>query len=182
MYGISYYTSKVRSIQTKRGRKPRQTFGERLIKAMGEVVAIERGARKPAAVRRYAVTAREVEAEPAPELDAADVRKIRHHLDISQPVFAAALNVSPETVKAWEQGKAPPGGAAARLLQIVQLRPDVIRATLLPRKQVAAVREAQMSHAAYVRHRSRLHRKVPTTTAEAKTGRPARGSGRVAKR
>jgi DNA-binding transcriptional regulator YiaG len=24
---------------------------------------------------------------------------------LSQPVFAAALNVSPETVRAWEQGK-----------------------------------------------------------------------------
>lgn len=172
----------MKSIQKKGGRKPRQTFGERLIQAMGEVVAIERGERKPAAVRRYAMTAREVEAEPAPELDAADVRKIRQDLEISQPVFAAALNVSPETVKAWEQGKAPPGGAAARLLQIVQLRPDVIRATILPRKQVAAVREAQTSHAAYVGHRSRLHRKMTTTTAAAKTGRPARGGARVAKR
>lgn len=168
----------MRNIGKKGGRKPRQTFGERLIQAMGEVVDIERGHRKPAAVHRYAMTAREVEAEPAPELRAADVRKIRRDLDISQPVFAAALNVSPETVKAWEQGKAPPGGAAARLLQIVQLRPDVIRATILPRKQVAAVREAQMSHTAYVRHRSPLHGKLPTTAAAAKTGR----SGRAAKR
>ncbi|MGK2961004.1 MAG: helix-turn-helix domain-containing protein [Gemmatimonadaceae bacterium] len=170
----------MKNIQKKEGRKPRQTFGERLIRAMGEVVAIERGDKKPAAVRRYAVTAREVEAEPAPELDAADVRKIRRDLEISQPVFAAALNVSPETVKAWEQGKAPPGGAAARLLQIVQLRPDIIRATILPRKQVATVREAQMSHAAYVAGRSRLYPKVPT--AAAKAGRPARRGGRVAKR
>lgn len=171
----------MKNIQKKGGRKPRQTFGERLIQAMGEVVAIERGDTKPAAVRRYAVTAREVEAEPAPELDAADVRKIRQDLEISQPVFAAVLNVSPETVKAWEQGKAPPGGAAARLLQIVQLRPDVIRATILPRKQVAAVREAQMSHEAYVGHRSRRHQKATTTTA-AKSGRSAHGGRRVAKR
>lgn len=172
----------MKNVQRKGGRKPRQTFGERLIQAMGEVVAIERGDKKPAAVRRYAVTAREVEAEPAPELDAADVRKIRQDLEISQPVFAAVLNVSPETVKSWEQGKAPPGGAAARLLQIVQLRPDVLRATILPRKQAAAVREAQMSHEAYVANRSRRHRKVTTTTTAAKTGRPARRGGRVAKR
>lgn len=172
----------MKRIQKKGGRKPRQTFGERLIQAMDEVVAIERGDSQPAAVRRYAVTAREAEAEPAPELDAADVRKIRQDLAISQPVFAAALNVSPETVKAWEQGKAPPGGAAARLLQIVQLRPDVIRATILPRKQVAAVREARMSHAAYAGHQSQARRKVSTPRAAAKTGRSARGRGRVAKR
>lgn len=171
----------MKSIQKKGGRKPRKTFGERLIQAMGEVVAIERGDRKPAAVRRYAVTARDVEAEPAPELDAADVRKIRQDLEISQPVFAAALNVSPETVKAWEQGKAPPGGAAARLLQIVQLRPEVIRATILPRKQVAAVREARVSYAAYVGHRSRRHQKATTTTA-AKSGRRAPGGRRLGKR
>ncbi len=41
----------MRNIGKKGGRKPRQTFGERLIQAMGEVVDIERGDRKPPAVR-----------------------------------------------------------------------------------------------------------------------------------
>jgi putative transcriptional regulator len=172
----------MRNIGKKGGRKPQQTFGERLIQAMGEVVDIERGDRKPAAVRRYAVTAREVEAEPAPELGAADVRKIRQDLEISQPVFAAALNVSPETVKAWEQGKAPPGGAAARLLQIVKLRPDVIRATILPRKQPAAIRAAQMARATHIVQRTRFPRKVAAAATGAKGGHAARGSRRVAKR
>lgn len=172
----------MRNIGKKGGRKPQQTFGERLIQAMGEVVDIERGDREPAAVRRYAVTAREVEAEPAPELGAADVRKIRKDLEISQPVFAAALNVSPETVKAWEQGKAPPGGAAARLLQIVQLRPDVIRATILPRKPTAAIRAAQMARAAHIVQRTGFRRKVSAAAAGAKSGHPAHRSRRVVKR
>lgn len=118
----------------KGGRKPQPSFGERLIQAMDEAIAIERGELKPAAVRRYPVTARQVDAEPAPDLGAADVRRIREELDVSQPVFAAALNVSSETVKSWEQDKSRPSGAATRLLQIAQLMPDVIRATILSRK------------------------------------------------
>jgi DNA-binding transcriptional regulator YiaG len=33
-------------------------------------------------------------------------------------VFAQVLNVNPETVKAWEQGKRQPDGAASRLLEL----------------------------------------------------------------
>jgi len=32
------------------------------------------------------------------------IRRIRGDLRLSQPVFAKLLKVSPETVKAWEQG------------------------------------------------------------------------------
>jgi hypothetical protein len=38
----------------------------------------------------------------------------------------AALNVSPETVRAWEQGKKQPGGPAERLLQIAEKHPRLI--------------------------------------------------------
>jgi putative transcriptional regulator len=50
----------------------------------------------------------------------------RKRLGVSQPVFARTLNVSTETVKAWEQGKNTPGGPAARLLEITEAYPEVM--------------------------------------------------------
>jgi putative transcriptional regulator len=46
-------------------------------------------------------------------------------MELSQPVFAAALNVSPETIRAWEQGKREPEGATLRLLEVAEQHPDV---------------------------------------------------------
>ena len=45
---------------------------------------------------------------------------------LSQPVFADLLNVSPETVKSWEQGKNYPAGAAVRLLQVAEKHPEIV--------------------------------------------------------
>ena len=49
---------------------------------------------------------------------------------LSQPVFAAALNVSPETIRAWEQGKRTPDGATLRLLEVAEHHPDVLLASV----------------------------------------------------
>jgi transcriptional regulator with XRE-family HTH domain len=54
---------------------------------------------------------------PAPEFSAEQIFALRKPMGLSQPVFALALNVSPETEKAWEQGKFAPGGSVKRLLQ-----------------------------------------------------------------
>jgi putative transcriptional regulator len=121
-----------KSARANAARRTRTTFGARLIKSMRQAVAIERGELKPGLVRRYPITARQAAAMPAPNLSADDVRTIRDRLDLSQPVFASALNVSAETVKAWEQGKKRPSGPAARLLQIVELHPSVLNNTLRP--------------------------------------------------
>ena len=40
-------------------------------------------------------------------------------MNISQPVFAAYLNVSKNLVSDWERGVKKPGGPALRLLSIV---------------------------------------------------------------
>ncbi len=44
---------------------------------------------------------------------------IRKRQRVSQPVFAAHLNVSVKTVSAWEQGKKKPAGTSLKLLNIV---------------------------------------------------------------
>jgi putative transcriptional regulator len=46
-------------------------------------------------------------------------------MELSQPVFAAALNVSPETIRAWEQGKREPDGPTLRLLEVAEQHPEV---------------------------------------------------------
>ena len=51
-----------------------------------------------------------------------EIRAIRLHEHISQPVFARYLNVSKNLVSDWERGIKKPGGPALRLLTVIQKR------------------------------------------------------------
>jgi len=51
-----------------------------------------------------------------------EIKKIRANEKVSQPIFAMYLNVSPYTVKHWEQGTKHPTGAALKLLNLVRER------------------------------------------------------------
>jgi putative transcriptional regulator len=57
--------------------------------------------------------------ERAPELEPEDIRALREREYVSQPIFAAYLNVSRNLVSDWERGKKKPGGPALRLLSII---------------------------------------------------------------
>ncbi len=57
---------------------------------------------------------------PCPQFTPQHVRRIREKSHASQSVFAAFLNVGKTTVAAWEQGTKKPGGAAAKLLELVE--------------------------------------------------------------
>ena len=50
----------------------------------------------------------------------------RHKTGLSQNKFVAALNISPATLKSWEQGKRQPGGAALALLNLLDKHPELI--------------------------------------------------------
>jgi putative transcriptional regulator len=56
---------------------------------------------------------------PARKFTAKDVVRIRKKNHASQSVFATFLNVGKTTVAAWEQGTKKPGGAASKLLDLV---------------------------------------------------------------
>lgn len=58
--------------------------------------------------------------EPAKEMSKQDVKRIRAKTHASQPVFASYLNVTAAAVKQWENGERKPGGASARLLQLIE--------------------------------------------------------------
>lgn len=57
---------------------------------------------------------------PVPTLTGDEIRAIREREHVSQPVFAAYLNVSRNLVSDWERGVKRPGGPALRLLSIIQ--------------------------------------------------------------
>jgi DNA-binding transcriptional regulator YiaG len=98
---------------------------------LDEAVAFTRGDRRGARVTTVPVTARAATARRAPRFTATRVKRLREGLRLSQPVFAASLNVSPETVKGWEQGKKRPGGPAARLLEFAERYPELLTEALV---------------------------------------------------
>ena len=58
-------------------------------------------------------------ATPTP-LAPADIKRIRKHLHISQPVFARYLNTTESTVAKWESGAKRPSGMALKLLHVAK--------------------------------------------------------------
>ena len=55
-----------------------------------------------------------------------EIARLRRRLNASQGVFARLLNVSRDTAISWETGRRKPSGPALRLLQIVQIAPEVL--------------------------------------------------------
>jgi putative transcriptional regulator len=55
-----------------------------------------------------------------------DIRNIRRSLNASQVLFAQFLNVSPNTIRSWEQGTRRPQGADLKLLSIAEKNPQAL--------------------------------------------------------
>ena len=55
-----------------------------------------------------------------PELEPADIKRIREANNVSQPVFARFLNTSQSTIAQWESGLKRPSGMALKLLNVVE--------------------------------------------------------------
>lgn len=66
--------------------------------------------------------------KPAPVVGPREVKRLRSRLKMSQPVFAAVLNVPIVTAISWEKGRRQPSGAALRLLEIARRHPEVLAA------------------------------------------------------
>lgn len=117
--------------------KANRNLGRELIEGLEEAVAIERGQATPARMRRLPRTARDSVVAAAPAYPKRRVRGLRSKLKLSQTVFARALNVSAEAVRAWEQGKRRPDGAVLRLLQFSEREPRLLLSVVrdAPRRQ-----------------------------------------------
>lgn len=56
---------------------------------------------------------------PVKEYTPLEIKRIRTHQRVSQPVFAAYLNVTKSTVAQWEQGDKKPRSTSLKLLNLV---------------------------------------------------------------
>lgn len=54
------------------------------------------------------------------------VAQTRHKLGLSQNKFAQQIGISVNTLKSWEQGVRNPSGAALKLIQLLDKRPELI--------------------------------------------------------
>lgn len=63
---------------------------------------------------------------PDVQISSEKVHKIRMKTRFSQTVFARLLNVSPSSVRQWEQGKRKPTGSTKVLLEILDKEPSIL--------------------------------------------------------
>lgn len=100
----------------KKSRKPKKTMQDVAREAILEMATVlhKMGKIDEATLKEYKIEFPEVR-----DLKAADIRKIREKVNVSQPVFAKLLNTSPETIKKWEQGERHPTGTSLKLLNLV---------------------------------------------------------------
>lgn len=102
-------------------------LGREIMQGLREAIAYERGEGTAQVVREpRPVSARMVDAHPAPALKAESIIALRTSLELSQAVFAKALNANVGTVRAWEQGSRMPSGPTLRLLEIAREHPHIV--------------------------------------------------------
>lgn len=109
---------------------------KRLLKAVQEMKAIQRGAIAPARVIAVTLNAkgRVVRRAIAPgtvrrrqaAACRAGVAGVREQLGLSQQELADLLGISRRTLENWEQGRREPTGAAKVLLRVAATHPDVV--------------------------------------------------------
>lgn len=102
-----------------------RSFGELLIQGLQDAVAFERG-ELPARTKTVQRLQRDTQVDTPPDYDAERVQAMRRQMALSQRLFARTLNVSLQTVRAWEQGTRQPDGASRRLLELAEEHPDLL--------------------------------------------------------
>jgi putative transcriptional regulator len=67
-----------------------------------------------------------VDYQPAVEMSAEEVVRVRTKLNVSQPVFARRFRTEAKTIANWEQGRSKPNAQAAILLKLVDRHPELL--------------------------------------------------------
>jgi len=113
------YGSEVRAPMVKRQTKSSSFFEEAMAGLTGAIDDL-RDSRKLVTRRRAIV-------DPPPPMPPEAVTRLRKDkLRVSQGVFAQLLNVSVQTVHAWEQGRNKPSGIALRLIRLIEANPHIL--------------------------------------------------------
>lgn len=105
-------------------------LGQELIAGLSEAIAYETGKKK----------LRETKMEiprPAKHWTSSQIARLRkERFQVSQPIFASLLSVTPSTIRAWEQGVKSPSGAASRLLELAEAAPEIFQRLIKSRKSI----------------------------------------------
>jgi putative transcriptional regulator len=96
-----------------------------LKEGLEEAISYERGLSKNVRVKKKRIDVDTVPKQPQ-EYQASDIKNLRKKLNCSQSLLAAYLNVSINTIQAWEQGIRKPNHATLRLLEIVDKGPKFL--------------------------------------------------------
>lgn len=109
-----------------------------LKEGLEEAIAYEKGLSKKARIKKIRIDTATIPEHPK-EYNANDIRRMRKKINCSQNMFAAYLNVSLNTVQAWEQGFRHPNHSALRLLEIIDKGPAFLSSLFkMPQKRKVA--------------------------------------------
>jgi putative transcriptional regulator len=93
---------------------------DRMIAELGQLVADQ----KKGNLAKYRIT--QVEVAPLQPMTASEILRLREQkLQMSRGALAKILNIPQTTLRAWEDGKRNPSGAAVRLLDLVNRMPQI---------------------------------------------------------
>lgn len=67
-----------------------------------------------------------IDYQPAVEMTAAEVVRVRTKLNVSQPVFARRFRTEAKTIANWEQKRSKPNAQAAILLKLVDRHRELL--------------------------------------------------------
>jgi putative transcriptional regulator len=103
----------------------RQVMGKMfdlLKEGLEEAISYEKGVSRNVRVKKHRIDTSPIPKQPK-EYRADDIKHLRNKLNCSQNILAAYLNVSLNTIQAWEQGIRQPNHATLRLLEIIDKGP-----------------------------------------------------------
>ncbi len=63
---------------------------------------------------------------PKIQFTSEEIASLRKRMNLSQAVFAEVLNVSPSSIRQWEQGKRTPSGSTQVLLELLEKSPHLL--------------------------------------------------------
>ena len=128
----------------------KRTFGEELIEAAREMVAVHRGELEPTRVTYRVRTGPDADLTSPPFYSGRRVRQIRDKMGVSQARFAKVMNCRVGTVKAWEEDLREPNGASRRLLDLADHHPEALLAMVTrsaPEQEEAPAEEPKLRRA-----------------------------------
>jgi len=96
-------------------------LGIEIIKGLDEVIEKEKG------IKLYSLSEITAEVLPLTKFDAEKIQSLRQKYEMSPAVFADVIGISIKTLKSWESGLSKPAGVYARLLQVIDHDPKVVK-------------------------------------------------------